>query len=247
MAQTFSIEVLRATYSEIAEFRKEFLRETKIQFVLDKAYRYRWADTYVLNVASRAVGYGSVWGKEKREDRDAIFEFFLLTEARHLSEEFFTTFCKASKAKYIECQTNDKFLYPLFEKFAADIQTDAILFADDHETDLNFPDLTLIPRINPNADDCQYVLMQTGLDVGEGGFMLNYNFPFADIYYSIKESHRGRGYGSYFVQELKREVYKNGRVPSARCNANNAISKATLLKAGMAVCGARVTGSLNFL
>ena len=239
------MEITRSTHSTIAPLREEFLRENNIQFVLDKCYRYGWADTYAFNVDGLLAGYGSVWGKEKREDRDTIFEFYLTPQYRHLDEQFFSTFSELSNASYIECQSNDRFLYPLFEKFAANVQTESILFADHDATRLKIDNTHLLKRSQPNPDDCQYVLMHNGKEIGEGGFMLNYNFPYADIYYSIHEQQRRKGFGSYFVQELKAEIYKEGRVPAARCDASNMISKATLLKAGLAVCGLRLSGEMR--
>src|SRR5688572_15533094 len=117
-----TMEVTLSTHSTIAHLRKEFLRENNIQFILDKCYRYGWADTYVFSINGSQVGYGSVWGKEKREDRDAIFEFYLTGDDRRQAEQFFTAFCLASKVPYIECQSNDRFLYPMFEKFAENVK-----------------------------------------------------------------------------------------------------------------------------
>jgi ribosomal protein S18 acetylase RimI-like enzyme len=75
--------------------------------------------------------------------------------------------------------------------------------------------------------------------------MLNYNKPYADIYMEVKPSFRRRGFGSLMVQELKKIIYQIGRVPAARCNINNSISKATLLKAGFKVCGAILKGYIK--
>ena len=48
----------------------------------------------------------------------------------------------------------------------------------------------------------------------------------------IEEPFRGRGLGSYLVQELKRQAYDIGSIPAARCNRDNRHSRKTLLKAG---------------
>ncbi|MBT1686840.1 GNAT family N-acetyltransferase [Dawidia soli] len=239
------MDVTKTTYSTIARLRTEFLRENNIQFVLDKCYRYDWADAYAFRIDGRLVGYGAVWGKEKREDRDAIFEFYLEEDDRALAEPFFRAFCHASQASYVECQSNDRSLYPMFERFTENVETDAILFADHHETHFQIENTALLPRQQPNPDDCHYVLASQGEEIGEGGFMLNYNFPYADIYYNIHEAHRRKGFGSFFVQELKKEIYALGRVPAARCNTSNVISKATLSKAGMVVCGLRLSADLR--
>jgi hypothetical protein len=51
--------------------------------------------------------------------------------------------------------------------------------------------------------------------------------------------------GSYIVQQVKRECYLAGRVPAARCNMENAASKATLLKAGLAIAGYMLIGEVK--
>jgi GNAT superfamily N-acetyltransferase len=241
------MEVARTSLSTIAHFRKQFLEENNIQFVFDKCHRYGWADTYLFTNNGEQVGYGAVWGKDKREDRDAIFEFYLIKECRHLSDQFFIAFCKSSGARYIECQSNDRFIYPIFERFARNTNAEAILFADERQTDLSVEGVIINAKEQANPDDRQYVVIHNGEEAGSGGFMLNYNFPYADIYYDIHESHRRKGLGSYLVQELKKEIYKMGRVPAARCNVSNSISKSTLLKAGMTVCGLRVNGDIHLL
>ena len=74
--------------------------------------------------------------------------------------------------------------------------------------------------------------------------MLNYNFPYADIYMEVKENYRGRGYCGLIVQELKKLVYAQGRVPAARCNIKNQLSKSCLQKAGFKPCGFLLKGEI---
>ena len=47
------------------------------------------------------------------------------------------------------------------------------------------------------------------------------------------------------VQELKKEAYHIGRVPAARCNVKNYISRLTLMKAGLRPCGFLLLGTVN--
>ncbi|MES1223850.1 MAG: GNAT family N-acetyltransferase, partial [Bacteroidota bacterium] len=60
----------------------------------------------------------------------------------------------------------------------------------------------------------------------------------------VKEHARRKGFGSLMVQELKKEIYLRRRVPAARCNIRNHASKATLQKAGFAVCGTWLKGNV---
>jgi len=56
------------------------------------------------------IGYGSVWGKDKREDRDTIFEFYLIEPFRKFASAVFPKFIEASNVSFIECQSNDLLL-----------------------------------------------------------------------------------------------------------------------------------------
>jgi GNAT superfamily N-acetyltransferase len=78
--------------------------------------------------------------------------------------------------------------------------------------------------------------------IASGGFLLHYNKPFADLYMEVRADRRRCGYGSFLIQELKRECYLAGRVPAARCNKDNLASRATLRKAGLRECGLVLLG-----
>jgi GNAT superfamily N-acetyltransferase len=53
----------------------------------------------------------------------------------------------------------------------------------------------------------------------------------------VQVEHRGKGLGSYLLQEVKKACYLAGRVPAARCDLKNKASRGCLEKAGMGVCG----------
>ena len=71
------LQVLKTTLDEIRDFRTQFLHENNFQFIYDKCHYYGWADTYLLLHNGVKIGYGAVWGTDRREDRDAIFEFYV--------------------------------------------------------------------------------------------------------------------------------------------------------------------------
>ena len=241
------IEVVKTRLEEIKSLRTLFLQENNIQFIYDKCHYYNWDDNYIFLVDNQPIGYGSIWGKDKREDRDAIFEFYVKPPFRKWSNAIFRELHTLSGATYIECQSNDLLLTGLLYEHAKDINTEAILFEDGFPT--YFESIgSKFEKADPgssNLNDVAYVLKQNEEMVATGGLMLNYNFPYADMYYDVKEKHRRKGFGSFMVQELKKEAYNMGRVPAARCNVNNQVSKATLLKGGMAVCGYILTGKIT--
>lgn len=244
------VQVNRTTLQEINHFRLLFLHEGNFQFTYDKCHYYGWADTYVFSGDGKHIGYGAVWGKEKREDRDSIMEFFVLMPFRHYAELIFREFVAASKAKYIECQSNDLLLTDMLYRYTENIFPEAVLFEEHHQTDLYIPGASLRrdePAISHPNDMGGYYIEHNGIRVASGGFMLNYNIPYADIYMEVKEEFRKSGFGALIVQELKKEIYLLGRKPAARCNINNLASKRTIQKAGFRICGYRLGGALKEL
>jgi RimJ/RimL family protein N-acetyltransferase len=135
-------------------------------------------------------------------------------------------------------------------RYCENTLAEAILFEDDFQTSFEIPGAIFRKRSDQdpmNGDESEYVIEVGGEIVASGGLMLNYNIPYADIYMQTLEEHRGKGYATYIVQELKRTAYKMGRVPAARCNIGNRISQATLEKAGFRVCGFRLKGVIRAL
>jgi GNAT superfamily N-acetyltransferase len=242
------LEVTKTELKEIQSFRTLFLHENNFQFICNKCHDYGWADTYAFEVDGQKIGYASVWGTDRREDRDTIFEFYVIKTFRKLSNLFFPKLQALTRAIFIESQSNDLCLSPMLYEYAQNIRAEAILFEDHFKTDHAIPGTVFRRRKAEDQmgeDDSDYVLECSGVIAASGGLMLNYNMPYADIYMQVREPFRGQGMGSLMVQELKKEAYLTGRVPAARCNIRNQVSKATLLKAGFRVCGFRLKGDLK--
>jgi arylsulfatase A-like enzyme len=235
------VDIHKVPLREVQDLRELFLRENSFQFVHDKCHGAGWADTYLFSIGKEAAGYGSVWGKDDRKDRDTIFEFYLLGPYLKFAPVIFPSFIIASGAPYMECQTNDRGLADMMFANARNIYAEAILFEDAFATEFVIPH-TLFRK---NNEDTEYLLEHEGEIVATGGYVWNYNFPYIDMYYEVKEGHRKKGFGSLITQELKREAYRLKRVPAARCNVKNNASKSTLLKAGMRVCGHLLYGELG--
>lgn len=242
------IEVTKCTLDEVKALRILFLHENHFQFVHDKCHYYGWADTYVFRVDGVRAGYGSVWGRAKRDDRDAIFEFFVLKNYRNYSDTLYREFLSISAVTHMECQTNDILLTEMMYRYAENIEAEAVLFEDSHQTNLMIPN-TVLKRNLEGQDNPScvggYFLEHDGKEVATGGFMLNYNMPYADIYMDVQEQDRRKGFGSLIIQELKKEIYLKGRVPAARCNINNLPSKGSLTRAGFKVCGFLLNGKIK--
>jgi len=242
------IQLIKSGLPEIQPLRERFLDENKIQFIYNKCYENAWADSWMFRIEGEIAGYGSIWGADRREERDAIFEFYLTAPYRSLANRIFAKLITESGARLIECQSNDPLLTSMLYEYSQNINAEAILFADDRQTDLWAARATFGREpgaANTGNDVAGFFLKQNDVPVATGGFMLNYNWPYADIYMEVNEHFRQKGFGSLIVQELKREIYRMGRVPAARCNISNHASKATLLKAGFKVCGAVLKGDIK--
>lgn len=235
------IVVTKSDLRSISSFRKLFLEETKYQFVYNKCRENKWSDDYLFTINQEPVGYGCIWGKENREQRDSIYEFYLLPSFRKFSGNILLEFQSVSGAGFIECQTNDPALSPLLFEYTENINAQAILFEDKNKTSFEFPAVEMV-KINEDARTVEFELKLDGEVAAEGGVMLNYNFPYVDLYYHVKEDHRQKGLATFFIQELKKQAFAMGRIPAARCNIRNRISRASLVKAGFAVCGYIVVG-----
>lgn len=245
-----NINAIPATLADILPLRGQYLRQMNAQIRYHACHERGWSDTYLLKAGGEVVGYGSVKGKEEIVDRDAVFECYVLPPFRRWADSLFAGLLAVSGARYIECQSNDSFLSSLLYLFAADIYSDVILFEDHATTDFRIPGIVFRPRREgdalpgPDGKGGAYVLEKKGEVVAAGGFLLHYNMPFADLYMEVKEEYRQQGLGCFILQELKQACYLSGRVPAARCNIRNTASRATLLKAGLRICGFMLAGEV---
>jgi hypothetical protein len=250
--KTYRIRAFKTELKEILPIRALFLAENNFQIRYNACHERNWSDSYLLTADEVRIGYGSVKGKEELSHRDAVFEFFVISPFRKMASLIFSELLATSGASFIECQTNDTFLTSLFFEFSQNIGADVIVFEDAVQTEYQAPgvifrrfrqgDPIFDHRHEPKGE---YVLEKEGEIIATGGFLLHYNMPFADLYMEVKENFRRMGFGSFIIQELKRECYLSGRVPAARCNIENIASKATLIKAGLRPCGFMLNGDIK--
>ena len=248
-----NFEIRKCKLEEILHLRSQFLQENDFQIRYNACHERHWSDSYLISLDNQGVGYGSVKGKEELTDRDSIFEFYLHAPLRKNASALFEKLISDSGAKFLECQTNDFFLTSLVFEFSQKIYSDTILFEDYIATGFKISDIEFRKRKDnevtfPHRFDGEpgdYVLIRNGIAVATGGFLLHYNIPYADLYMEVNPEFKNQGFGSYMLQEVKKECYLAGRVPAARCNIKNKISRSTLIKAGMKVCGFMLIGDLD--
>ena len=244
-------KAVKAKLKDIQALRELFLQECNFQVRYNACHERGWTDSYLLTIDDVEIGYGSIKGQQKAS-RDTVFEFYVTPSFRKLSSRLFVELLAMSGAKYVECQSNDRLLSSMLYEFSQNIDANTVLFEDHAVTEHTIPDAVVRPRRNddhifehhvePVGD---YILELGGEVLATGGFLLHYNMPFADLYMEVNRDHWGRGYGSFLLQEVKKACYLAGRVPAARCQLENKASRATLLKAGMRVCGFMLMGHLQ--
>jgi RimJ/RimL family protein N-acetyltransferase len=244
-----NLQIHQSELSQILPCRDLYLQAMNRQIRYNACHERGRSNLYSFVMDGTLIGYAAIKGKNEPTDRDCIFEFFLLPAQRKWASFAFQQLIQFTQAAYIECQSNDGFITPLLYEFAEHIRTEVILFEDQQVTDLKIPDVTFRPY---NDDDKvfehqseppgDYVLVRNNKVVATGGFLLHYNRPYADLYMEVNVAHRGKGFGSYLLQEIKKACYLAGRVPAARCNLENKASRACLEKAGMGVCGFMLEG-----
>jgi len=249
---TEHITIEKTELHQIQPLRNLFLQATNFQIRYNACHERGWSDSYFFKIGEAAIGYGSVKGKDKLVDRDAVFEFFILPTHQKWHILGFLELVKVSGATYIECQSNDTFLTSILYEYAQNISSDTILFEDQVITHFLFFQVIFRPRkdgdevfVHHSEPVGDYLLELQGEVIATGGFLLHYNFPFADLYMEVKENYRNQGMGSFLLEEVKKACYLAGRVPAARCGINNHASKACLMKAGFKIAGYMLIGEIR--
>ena len=246
-----SAKATRGELKDIEPLRRLFLQENNFQIRYDACHQRGWTDSYILSLDDVTVGYGAVKGR-KIKDRDTVFEFFVIKPFRNRSSDLFRELLSASGVRYIECQSNDLLLSSMLYEYAKAVTADVVLFEDHAVTQHTVPGVEV--RLKRDNDRIfqhsaeppgEYVAELDGEIVATGGFLLHYNTPFADLYMEVREDWRRRGFGSFLLQEVKKECYRAGRVPAARTGLRNMASRATLAKAGLRVCGFMLMGKVK--
>jgi GNAT superfamily N-acetyltransferase len=224
------------------------------QIVHDSIHRRAgWTTTYLLAMGGVEAGFGSIAIAGPWTDKPTIFEFFVRPEHRGRAFDLFEALLTASGARFMEIQSSDLLLSVMLHTYARDIQAEAIVFQDRLTTTLpamgavlhcGMPEKAIRRCIDERQGGPEWRLELNGETAATGGILFHYNRPYGDIYMDVAEPFRGRGFGSYLVQELKRLAYELGSIPAARCNPGNIASRKTLQKAGFVPCANILNGTI---
>jgi len=200
-----------------------------------------WAAGYAIECERQPAGYGLVAVGGPWQGRPTIFEFYLAAPHRHEAFKVFEQFLAASGARHFVVQSNHTLLAAMLHTFGRDIVREKIVFEDRATTTLPALGATLRPltaeteiqaALAERRGHAEWALLVAGEEVGLGELYFHYNAPYCDVAMRIAEPHRGRGYGSYLVQELKRIARSYGAIPTARCEVGNLASQGALRRAG---------------
>lgn len=239
----------------VLPLRTRYRQEMNCQIVKDSIHtRTGWAMTYALGVGDHLVGFGTVAIAGPWKDKPTILEFYVVPEHRSRAFDLFEAFLEASGARLMEIQSSDALLAVMLHTYARDVSSEAIVFRDGLTTALPANGAVLLPQtsdeevrasIAERQGGPEFLLQVEGQPAGKGGILFHYNPPYGDVYMDIEEPFRRRGFGSYLVQELKRQAYDIGSVPAARCNRDNRPSRKTLQKAGFVPYAHILTGAIT--
>jgi len=238
----------------VLALRERYRIEMDCQLVSFQIHaREGWTETYSLLADGEPAGFGTKAMAGPWRDQPTLIEFYVAPEQRRHVLGLFDALLAKSGARHIETQSNATLLADMLHAVSRDAIRESILF--EHRCTTSLPaNGASLRQVTPEADlreaierrdgGGEWQLLLDGALLGHGGILFHYNRPYGDIHMEIEGPHRRRGWGAYFVQELKRACWALGAVPAARCNADNLASRHTLQKAGFAPCGHRLKGSI---
>ena len=237
----FTVRPVEVT--EILPWRELYRQEMNCQIVHDSLHARRGLDAALPHriwTEKRRDTGRSRWAGRGPERGPSSSSMCWRSSAR-VSSRRLRRCRSASAADAIETQTNDVMLTAMLHTWAHDVVSEKIIFEDKLTTAYRVPGAVLRKR-EPEGD---WMLLEVGGEVAAtGGILYHYNRPYGDIWMEVAEPFRGRGFGTYLVQELKRICHEGGSVPCARCNTGNVASRETLQKAGFVPCAHMLSGKL---
>jgi GNAT superfamily N-acetyltransferase len=248
-----TISAKAASLDDIIQWREMYRSEMACQIVHDSIHTRRgWTCEYMLLVEGAPAGYGSVAIGGPWKGTPSAYEFYVVPDHRLKLFELFSAFLDASHAVDIVVQSNDVLATTMLHAFAGPVTSEAILFEDGVSTShrpigAKFREPSEAEAPDTSRDQLRWhgVVEVDGQIAASGGILFHYNHPYGDIYMETKEPFRGRGLGSFLVQELKRVCHEGGYVPAARCNPDNIASRRTLQRAGFVPCGHMLKGPVR--
>lgn len=249
------IEAEEAPLSAVVALREAYRREMACQIVHDSWHARGFTRLWLLRERGTVVGYGAVGGAPG-DAPDTLKELFVVPSHRGDALRMFSAVADAGGARWVEAQTNDRLLTLMLFDTATEVSAGAVLFDDGMRDDAAVPPpagavfrkaqpgevARAFPEFAPPLGD--WIVDLDGEVVASGGLLFHYNPPYGDVFMDVAAAHRGRGFGSYLVQELRRTCREMGCIPAARCQPSNVASRRALERGGMLPCARVLRGRL---
>jgi GNAT superfamily N-acetyltransferase len=237
----------------IRTWRDAYRLEMGCQIIHDSIHpRPGWSREYLLVLDGAEIGYGSIAIAGPWAGMPTAYEVYLAPQHRSRTFDACAALLEGAAAVRVEVQSNDVLSTVMLHTFCDDVRSEAILFRDQVTTThapagANFRRATAAEAPDAAEDELRWrgVVEVDGQAAATGGVLCHYNPPYGDVFMEVAEPFRGRGYGAFLVQELKRICWEGGRIPGARCNVDNVPSRRTLQKAGFAPCGHILVGTVR--
>eukprot|EP01039_Chlorochromonas_danica_P016377 gene16377-19357_t len=146
------LKATKCSLNEILPLRKLFLQKNNFQIRFNARHERGMSDSYIITQNEEKIGYGSISGKDDLNDRNAIFEFYIIPSFANLAHYAFAELIRVSKVPFIMCQSNDLVLQSLLFQFGKDINADTILLADNFESFLSADNTIFRKRDGKDSD-----------------------------------------------------------------------------------------------
>jgi hypothetical protein len=161
------------------------------------------ADPFLISEGSATPGYAGVWTQHLP---GRMMEFFVLEEHRGRASECFAAALDSTGASTVEAQTPHLLLpYRLLLERVSTPVVENLLFGEGSAVPSTRRDLVFRRRSQGDAGpEGDWVVECDGRVVGAGGLLHHYNPPYSDLFMEVIPETRGRGVGTFLVQELCR-------------------------------------------
>jgi len=264
------VEIEPVTVDQVADLRLLYARELDDMIRYEREIQQGRTRIYGLRNCGALIGYGILHGEG--EDRSTVVEFFLLPQYRRHTVPVFDRFTTATEATGVQARTNDADLVLLLHERTHDVVPGNYYFRDAEKTlhpvhgvryrAITLCDLDVLAPIMTIPEGWPFevpdrealarwitsnegrLLEDEGGIAAIGAILRGYNPPFANIGMVVMKRARRRGYGTYLIEELKRDTYAMGKIPRADCAPWNVASRSTLLRAGFLVNARALRGDL---
>jgi GNAT superfamily N-acetyltransferase len=261
------VEIVAAEREEVQRLRELFQREVNDIFLTERGFWWGWYEAHLIRCQGRAIGYGLV---EVETDYRQLMEFYLLPvyrpDARAVQEQVL----RQLSVTHMQTDTRREFQTLLFYDFCEQITAHDLFFRDRFSTHCEFPGLTFRRAANGDSaalfpvlhgpggapfemeseeelrewisSGLRWLLLDGAAVVGVGALFEDFNRPFAEVGMMVSPPFRRRGYGTFILQELKKECYRIGLTPASRCAWDNEASRRSHDRSGFLLSGRQLLG-----